>query len=183
MNKNSEDNEIISEDLDDSVVSEEHAGDALKKLKEKLKEAEAKARGYLDSWQRAQADFINAKKRDDEAKAEFLKFANSDFIYQLIPVLDSFELSLPHPSTNSGQAAAGLEAIYRQLLAILKSNGLEEVNPMGELFDPRKHESLGSIETKEKSDDHKILEVVQKGYILSGKIIRPAKVKIASYNG
>ena len=115
--------ELDKEGLDDSVVADEHAGDAIKKLKEKLKEAEAKAKEYLDGWQRAQADFVNIRKRDDEAKVEFLKFANSDLIFQLLPVLDSLELSLPHPSTSStgspqassGQVATGLEVIYKQL--------------------------------------------------------------------
>ncbi len=170
------DNEIVEEDLDDSVVAEEHAGDRLKKLKDKLKSAEDKAKEYLDGWQRAQADFVNIRKRDEEAKMEFLKFAKGDLIEQLMPVLDSLELSLPHGNKE-------LEVIYKQLLSILKQNGLEELNPMGEVFDPRFHESIGSVETKNKDEEHKILEVLQKGYILQGKIIRPAKVKIANYHG
>ncbi|MBI2086939.1 MAG: nucleotide exchange factor GrpE [Candidatus Zambryskibacteria bacterium] len=171
-----EDNEIVPEDLDDSIITEEHAGDQVKKLKEKLKIAEEKAKEYLDGWQRAQADFINLRKRDEEARLEFLKFANADLVLQLVPVLDSFELSLPHGNKE-------LEAIYRQLLSILKSNGLEENSPKDESFDPRKHESIGTVPVENKDDDHKVLEVIQKGYILSGKIIRPAKVKIGEYHG
>lgn len=170
------DNEIVEEELDDSVVAEEHAGDQVKKLKDKLRVAEGKAKEYLDGWQRAQADFVNIRKRDEEAKMEFLKFAKGDLIEQLMPVLDSFELSLPHGNKE-------LEAIYKQLLSILKSNGLEESSPMGEVFDPRLHESIGIIDTDKKDEDGKILEVLQKGYILQGKIIRPAKVKIANYHG
>ena len=165
-----EENEIVTEDLDDSVVAEEHAQDSIKKLKERLKDAEAKAKEYLDGWQRAQADFVNIRKRDEEAKVEFLKFAKTDLIDQLMPVLDSLSLAQGHA-----------EPIYKQLMQILKSNGLEEDNPMGETFDPRKHEAVGSVETDKKDEDHKILEVVQKGYILSGKIIRPAKVRIGEH--
>ena len=181
MENDEQENEIVREDLDDSVVAEEHAGDSIKKLKERLKESEAKAKEYLDSWQRAQADFSNLRRRDEEAKVEFLKFANSDLLNQFIPVLDSFELSLAHPSTSSGQAGNGLEVIYKQFLQILKQNGLEESNPLGETFDPRSHEAVGTVETEKESEDHKILEVIQKGYILTGKIIRPAKVKIGEY--
>ncbi len=159
------------EDLDDSVVTEEHASESISKLKGKLKEAEAKAKEYLDGWQRSQADFVNIRKRDELAKMEFLKFANADTVSQLIPVLDSFELSLPHGNKE-------LEAIYRQFLSILKSMGLDQSNPLGERFDPRLHESIGTSPVEKSEDDHKILEVMQKGYILSGKIIRPAKVKI-----
>lgn len=175
-----EDNEdIVIEDDPDSTSSAARE----KKLRERIKECEAKAKEYLDGWQRAQADFVNLRKRDEEAKVEFLKFAQSDLVSQLIPVLDSFELSLPYPGTKAeiatGQAAT--EVIYKQFLSILKANGLEQDNPVGESFDPRRHESIGVVLTDKKEDDHKILEVAQKGYILSGKIIRPAKVKIGDY--
>ena len=72
--------------------------------------------------------------------------------------------------------------IYKQFLSVLKANGLEEDNPKGEQFDPRKHESIGVVVVERPEDDHKIVEIVQKGYILSGKIIRPAKVKIGEFN-
>ncbi|MEK7148230.1 MAG: nucleotide exchange factor GrpE [Patescibacteria group bacterium] len=171
MNEEEKDIELSQEDVDDSVVAEEHAGEQVKKLKGKLKDAEAKAKEYLDGWQRSQADFVNLRKRDEEAKVEFLKFANADLVSQLMPVLDSLELSLPHGNKE-------LEVIYRQLIQILKVSGLTQENPVGEVFNPRKHEAVGNIETENKDDDHKILEVVQKGYILQGKIIRPAKVRI-----
>lgn len=161
--------------LDDSVLAEEHAQESIAKLKSKVKDAEAKAREYLDGWQRAQADFVNIRKRDEEAKVDFLKFAKADLVEQLMPVLDSLELSLPHGNKE-------LEVIYKQFLSILKANGVEEMNPLGEKFDPRLHESIETEVVSSAEEDHKILEVMQKGYILSGKIIRPAKVKIGEFN-
>ncbi|MSR87761.1 MAG: nucleotide exchange factor GrpE [Candidatus Zambryskibacteria bacterium] len=174
MNEEEQDIELDNEDLDDSVVAEEHAQESVSKLKGKLKDAEAKAKEYLDGWQRSQADFVNLRKRDEEVRVEFLKFVNADLVSQLIPVLDSLELSLPHGNKE-------LEVIYKQLLSVLKSNGLEESSPTGESFDPKLHEAIGVIETEKKEEDHKILEVVQKSYILQGKIIRPAKVRIGEY--
>ncbi len=174
MDTEENDIELSAEDIDDSVVAEEHAQDSIKKLKEKLRQAEEKAKEHLDGWQRAQAEFVNIRKRDEEAKIEFLKFSQADLISQLMPVLDSLEFSLPHGNKE-------LEVVYRQLLSILKVNGVEEDSPKGETFDPRKHESIGVIETNDPSEDNKIIEVVQKGYILSGKIIRPAKVKIGEF--
>jgi molecular chaperone GrpE len=162
--------------IDDSVLGEEHQADTIKKLKEKLKQAESKAKENLDNWQRAQADFVNLRKRDDEAKVEFLKFAKAGIMEDIIPVLDSFTQALAH-----GQKEA--EPIYSQLMQILKRNGLEELNPLGEQFDPSKHESVGVIETDKEDEDHKIMEVFQKGYALEGKIIRPAKVRIGEYKG
>jgi molecular chaperone GrpE len=171
-----EDIEIDRSDLDDSVVAEESAQESVKKLKEKLKVAEEKAKEYLDGWQRAQADFVNLRKRDEEAKVEFIKFAALSLVGELIPVLDSFNIAL-------SRGHKDLEPLYNQLMGVLKANGLEESNPIGEIFDTKYHEAVGTVETKKAEDDHKILEVIQKGYILSGKIIRPAKVKIGTNNG
>ena len=177
--KKDENEDIVIEDDPDSTSP----ADIQKKLREKVKQAEAKAKEYMDGWQRSQADFVNLRRRDEEAKAEFLKFAHADMVSQLLPVLDSFELSLPHGNKDlpAGQGQAGLEVIYKQFLSILKSGGLEVSNPMGETFDPKMHEAIGVIETEKSGDDHKILEVVQKGYILSGKTIRPAKVRIGEF--
>lgn len=165
-----------SENLDDSVVAEEHLGDAVKKLKGKLKEAETKAKEYLDQLQRAKADFVNMRKRDEEDKAEFVKFARSGLIEDLFPVLDALESAVSHGDR-------GIEQTLNLFKKILKQHGLEELDPKGETFDPRLHEAVGAVETDKKEEDHRIVEVMQKGYILSGKIIRPAKVKITNYNG
>jgi molecular chaperone GrpE len=170
-----EDFELDKENLDDSVLEEEYSADKVKKLKEKLKVAEAKAKEYLDGWQRCQAEAVNARKRDEEGRAEFAKFAKADTIEQLMPVLDSLELSLPHGNKE-------LEAVYKQLMQILKANGLEEDNPKGKPFDPRQHESIGIVATNDEGEDGKILEVLQKGYILQGRIIRPAKVRVGEFN-
>ncbi len=169
-----DDIQLDKENLDDSVVEEEYSADKLKKLKEKLKEAESKAKEYLDGWQRAQAEFVNIRKRDEEGKQDFMKFASADLMMQLMPALDALSLAVSH-------GEKGVEQIQNLFLKVLKQNGLEEVNPLGEAFDPRQHEAIGVVETKEKSEDHKVLEVMQKGYILSGKIIRPAKVRIGEF--
>ena len=173
-----ENEDIVIEDDPDLIASAETE----KKLRERLNKTEAKAKEYLDGWQRAQADFVNLRKRDEEAKTEFIKFANESFLLELIPVLDSFDLALSHASTSSAQVA-DIEPVHKQFLSVLKSHGLEVLEPMGETFDPRWHESVGIVEVKDNSQDHKILEIIQKGYILSGKIIRPAKVKIGEYHG
>jgi molecular chaperone GrpE len=163
-----------AEGLDDSVVAEEHQADTIKKLRERLKASEAKAKEYLDSWQRAQADFANLRKRDEEAKGEFVKFAASNVVSNLIPVLDSFTLAVAH-------GESGVEPIQKQLLQVLKAHGLEEVNPLHEQFDPKHHEAIGVVATDTPEEDNQILDVMQKGYILSGKTLRPAKVRIGEY--
>ncbi len=180
-----EENEIVQEDLDpeqkqasygagDSDLVEEYQGDEIKKLKGKLKEAEGKAKEYLDGWQRSQADFANLRKRDEEAKVEFIKFASLSLVEELIPVLDTFNFALA-----SGNKV--LEPVYKQFWQILKARGLEESDPVGETFDPRFHDAISMVPTEKEDEDHKVLEVLQKGYILSGKVIRPAKVRIGEY--
>ena len=171
-----EDIKIEKSDLDDSVAEEESAQASIKKLRERLKEAEAKAKEYLDGWQRAQADFANLRRRDEDAKFEFIKFARLSLIEELIPVLDSFNIALAHGNKD-------IKPVYDQFFSILKQNGLEELNPIEEVFNPKFHEAVGVVPTNESEKDHKILEVMQKGYILIGKIIRPAKVKIGEYHG
>ncbi|MDO8590123.1 MAG: nucleotide exchange factor GrpE [bacterium] len=165
-----ENNDIVIEDDPDSIASTE----VLKKLREKLKQAETKAKEYLDGWQRAQADFANLRRRDEEAKAEFLKFARFSLVAELIPVLDSFNIAL-------SQGHKDLEPLYNQLLAVLKTNGLEVLDPLGETFSPHEHEAIATIHTEKHEEDHKVLEVLQKGYKLNSKIVRPAKVKVGEF--
>lgn len=169
-----EENNIIHEDLDDSVVAEEHAQESISKLKGKLKAAEEKAKEYLDGWQRAQADFANLRRRDEEAKIEFIKFAKLSLVEELIPVLDSFNIAL-----SSGHK--DFEPLYNQLVGVLKANGLEELDPLIVAFSPHEHEALGVVKTEKKEEDHKVIEVLQKGYKLNGRVIRPAKVKIGEF--
>jgi len=160
--------------IDDSVLAEEAQGDTIKKLKAKVKDAEAKAKENLDNWQRAQADFVNLRKRDEEAKSEFLKFAGANLISNLIPILDSLSLAVAHGNKE-------IEPVYAQFISVLKANGVEEINPLGESFDPSLHEAISMIETKKAEEDHQILEVLQKGYILWGKSLRPAKVRVGEF--
>lgn len=173
-----DENEDISlerdEDLDDSVVALESQGESIKKLREKLKTAEDKAKEYLDSWQRTQADFVNIRRRDEEAKQEFLKFANFKLLEELIPVLDSFNIAL-----SAGHS--DLEPLYSQLISVLKGRGLEELEPLGQEFRPEEHEALGIVNTDKKEEDQKVLEVLQKGYRLNGRVVRPAKVKVGEF--
>jgi len=164
--------------IDDSVLTDEHQGDTIKKLKEKLKDAETKAKENMDGWQRAQADFINLRKKDEEAKGEFLKFANAGLIMELLPVLDALDSAV---RGGNGGEVDGIEATRILLLKTLKQYDLEEINPIGEIFDPNFHEAIDMIKTEKPEEDHKILEVLQKGYILSGKSLRPAKVKVGEF--
>lgn len=144
----------------------------LKKTKDKLKHCERERAEYLAGWQRAKADYINLQREHKQKIADYYKFANEGLILELLAVLDSFEAALKHGKD------AGIEQLYNQLKNILKNDGLEEIKSIGEKFNPELHEAVETI--KSDKGEGIIVEEVQKGYKLHGKVIRPAKVKVAS---
>jgi molecular chaperone GrpE len=122
----------------------------------------------LEQLQRLQAEFDNFRKRTEKEKYELLKNANEDLIVKLLGVLDNFELALEHVEDK------GIKMIYSELYSILEKEGLNIIKTEGD-FDPKIHEAIIQEEGKE---NEKIVEELQKGYILNDKVIRPSKVKI-----
>jgi molecular chaperone GrpE len=178
------DDEIISDDLDDSVVAEESAVDAIKKLREKLKKSETERQEYLTGWQRAKADLINARKRDEQDHKEFMKYANERLIDGLIPVLDSFELAMGNKEAwekADKNWRVGVESIASQLRKALSDVGLEEINPIGQKFDPMRDEAASYEPVDSEDKNHMIIGVMQKGYNLNGRPMRPAKVRVGEF--
>ncbi|MBN2881131.1 nucleotide exchange factor GrpE [Candidatus Woesearchaeota archaeon] len=156
----------------------------LEKIEEKEKEIEKKEITEQDiiidltnTVKRVQADFENYKKRMDVHRIESIKVAAKDIITQLLPVLDSFELALKHKTTDNEIICNGFEMIYKNFEQVLENNGLTEIDAVGKDFDPYEHEALLQEQSDKKK--HVVLEVLQKGYKLNGKVIRTAKVKIA----
>ena len=176
MNETEKEIEYSDENLDDSVVAEESAQETIKKLREKLKKSEEEKKEYLDKWQRGTAEFLNARKRDEESKKEFLKFANENLIVELIQVLDSFNMAFSNKEAwekVDKNWRTGVEYISNQLKKILEDAGLKEIDPIGKPFDPMRDEA---IEDGKASD--LVTTVVQKGYELNGKTVKAPKVKV-----
>ena len=183
-----EENEITidhgDENLDDSVLAEGSQHETIKKLREKLRKSEQEKQEHLDGWQRSKADFINARRRDDEAKQDFLKFSKEEILKDIIPVLDSFDLAFRNQEawkTLPSDWRTGIESIYNQLLSVLGNHGIQKLVPKDDLFDPKLHEAIQMVRVKDKSQNGKIVEVVQAGYSLLGKEIRSPKVIVASF--
>jgi molecular chaperone GrpE len=132
----------------------------------------------VDHLQHLQAEFENYKKRIDREKSEFMSFASAQVLTQFLPLVDNLELALTNakPGEKDG-FYKGVELIYGQLLELLEQHGIKAINPQGQ-FDPYCHEALLAEERKDVSKNT-IIEVLQKGYELNGKMIRPAKVKVA----
>lgn len=153
----------------------------IRKLKEKLKQTEKEKQEYLDGWQRAKADFVNFKKREEDSKDEFTKFAREALIADLLPVLESFDMAFSNKEAwqkVDPSWRTGVEYIYTQLSSVLRDNGLTEIDPIGKQFDPNEHTSIGAEITTDPSLVHKVASVIQKGYRLSGKMLRSPKVKV-----
>ena len=154
------------------------------KLKARIKELEKDKAELLDKWQRDKAEFINIRKKDEEAKAEFVKFSKADVIAEVIPVLDSFDSAFKNKDAWEKVDAnwrTGVEYIHSQLLGILTGHGLKVINPMGEVYNAVRDEAVENVKVDTKQDDGKILDVVQVGYELNGKEIRAPKVKVGHY--
>lgn len=179
-----QDEEIVAEDLDDSVVAEESAGETIRKLREKLKVALTEKQEYLTGWQKDKAEFLNIRKRDKEERENFIKFSNEGLISEMLPVLQSFNMAMGNKETwdkIDKNWRIGVEHIANQLKGVLENNGLKELNPIGEKFDPMRDEALEYVPVSDEKQDHKIIEVVQKGYTLNGKNIVAPKVKVGEF--
>jgi len=157
-------------DQSDDIVVEELSGEqSLKKLRDRLKKCVEEKQSYLDGWQRSKADFINYRKGEEDRKLLTSRFANESFIESLLPVLDSFT-----HAKEGGSFDEGMERIFQQMMSILKKNGVQIIDPENEDFNPNYHEAVEMVP----GEDGKVVEVLQKGYSLNEKIIRPARVRV-----
>lgn len=126
---------------------------------------------------RLMADFQNYKKRVEKEKKDLYSYANENIINELLMVLDNFERALDHEDGNGFKE--GIEMIFKQLWDVLVKSGLEEIPALGEEFDPQIHNAVMTEDTDE-YESGKISGVMQKGYTLSGKVIRPSMVKVVN---
>ncbi|HEY4524708.1 MAG TPA: nucleotide exchange factor GrpE [Candidatus Paceibacterota bacterium] len=187
MNPEEEKEIKVEETIDEEIVPEDGEGAVetteakLKKLREELKQCQTEKQDYLAMAQRLKADYLNLQRDAASAKDELIKFATEPLLRQILELADSFELAFSnHAAWQSVDAnwRTGVEYIYAKLQNILEQSGLKEILASDELFDPLKHHALELIETKDRTKVNRIIEVVQKGYTLYGKIIRPAQVRV-----
>lgn len=149
-------------------------------LMKELDETRARANEYLDGWQRARAEFANYKKRVERDQAQLYQTTAGNIIKRYLDISDDLERALKNrPHAGDGSAwAEGIELIYRKFLAILENEGVKPMQLEGQFFDPNYHEAI----SEEESPNHKsgqIIEVLQAGYLLGERVLRPAKVRIA----
>ena len=149
----------------------------LEALKRQIEEAEAKASEYKDSWMRSQADFQNYKRRLDRDNELRYVLMKGDIIKKVLPALDDLERALQNRPAEDAWAN-GIELITRKLQNILNSEGVKRIEAEGALFDPNFHEAI-SHEHNEDFESGHVIAVVQNGYMLGERVIRPALVRVA----
>lgn len=135
-----------------------------------------------DSLLRSKAEFINYRKRLEEEQSRLLKYCNEDLIKETLPILDNFERAIKMDDTNLDDEVSkflsGFKMIYCNLVNILKSYGVIEIDGNNKPFDPTYHEAI-MTEKRDGVQSGMVLEVLQKGYILKDRVIRPAMVKVS----
>lgn len=156
------------------------AVESMPSLEASLRAAELKAAEHHDAWLRAKAEGENIRRRaqDDIAKAG--KFAIEKFAGELLAVKDSLEAALANEKQDAETLKAGVELTLRQLAAAFEKSQLVDINPAGQKFDPHKHQAISQIEASDPAvEANTVLSVLQKGYALHERVIRPALVVVA----
>ncbi len=131
----------------------------------------------LDRLARMQAEFDNARKRAEREKVEFRDIATGNVVDQFLPVIDNFQLAL-NASGNTDQLRSGVALIVKQMEEVLQRMQVTAIPAVGEPFDPRVHEALGSVEREDIPDQH-VAEEIRRGYRLRDRLLRPALVRVA----
>jgi molecular chaperone GrpE len=144
----------------------------------KLRELEAKHADVSDAYLRAKAEAENARRRADEEIAKARKYAVEGFAESLLPVKDSLEAAIALPNATPEQMLEGVHATLRQLVAALERNKVVEINPAaGVKFDPHQHQAISVIPADQEANT--VVAVLQKGYVMSDRVLRPALVTVA----
>ncbi|MDB5835112.1 MAG: molecular chaperone GrpE [Caballeronia sp.] len=143
-----------------------------------LAEAQARAASLQEEFLRAKAETENVRRRAQEDVQKAHKFAIENFAENLLPVLDSLEAALTHSSTDLAKVREGVELTLRQLTAALEKGRVVEVNPVGEKFDPHRHQAISMVPAEQ--DANTVVSVLQKGYVIADRVLRPALVTVAA---
>jgi molecular chaperone GrpE len=164
----------------DAVATGQNAQDVQQEIDALKKERD----GLYDRLLRKQAEFDNYKKRIDREKSEFMQFASADLMKELLNALDSFDLALKNAATkpDAQNMLRGFELIYKQLQDTLNRFGLKPIEAKGKSFDPHFHQAVSTQATDE-VEENTVIDEMRKGYLLNGRLLRPAMVSVAAKKG
>jgi molecular chaperone GrpE len=153
----------------------------LKQFREDLKKAQSEASEHLTALQRSRADYVNLKKENDEIRGTVRQRTTENVIMDFLPVIDSFDMAMANTDAWNAVDAnwrVGVEYIYNQFKATLENHNVSAIDAVNVEFDPNLHEPMKTEETDDSEKDHKIAQIIQKGYKMGDKVIRPARVVV-----
>ena len=178
--KNKIDQEEFLEKLDENPTAGENSppdAEIMPSLEEMLKQAELTAQEHHDAWLRAKADADNIRKRAESEITNARKFAVEGFSSELLAVMDSLEAAIKVETADVASMKSGIELTLKQLVSVFEKFNLSEIHPMGEKFDPHKHQAMSMVEAD--AAPNTVVHVLQKGYLLHDRVLRPALVMVA----
>ena len=151
--------------------------DTLPSIEEQLRQLELKASEHYDAWLRAKAETENVRRRAQEDISKAHKFAVEKFAGELLAVKDSLEAALASEKQTAEDLRSGVELTLKQLVSAFERSGLNEINPVGEKFDPHKHQAISMVDSDQ--EPNTVVTVLQKGYLIADRVLRPALVMVA----
>ena len=153
------------------------APETMPSLENMLKEAERKAQEHYDAWMYAKAEGENIRRRAAEDASKAQKFAVERFSSEMLAVKDSLEAGLAVKETTVESFKSGMELTLKQLASVFEKFNISEINPVGEKFDAHKHQAIGMVDSDQPTNT--VVGVMQKGYLLNDRVLRPALVMVA----
>ncbi len=168
--------EQMQEEAVEETVTEKVTEETAETAEEAAAEDVAEEEAWSMKYMRLMADFQNHKKRTEKEKSDIYAYANEKLVTELLAVLDNFERALAHECADESYVE-GMNMIFKQLAGVLEKAGLEEIKALGEDFDPNYHNAV-MMEDNDAYESGKVTNVMQKGYMLNKKVIRPAMVMV-----
>ncbi len=177
-----DDSEVL--EFEYNADGEEDLKKTVKKLREELKICKKEKEEYLTGWQKERADFANYKKEEEMRRASFSESVRERILTRFLSVMDSFQMAFANKDAWNKvdeNWRKGVEYIHSQMNSVFEEYGVKEFGEDGDAFDPNLHHSVDSMKTDKKDLDHKIAQVIQKGYKLGERVLRPARVNVFEY--
>lgn len=151
--------------------------DVMPSMEDMLKEVERKSQEHYDAWMYAKAEGENIRRRAAEDVSKAHKFAVERFSNEMLAVKDSLEAGLAVETATVESFKSGMELTHKQLSSVFEKFNISEINPLGEKLDPHKHQAIGILDSDQPANT--VVSVMQKGYVLNDRVLRPALVMVA----